>query len=166
MRTQGRKRKMEPSRLQAELKQNKPFALLETEVSLNLLRTQGVLRGPADALLRASGLSASGYNVLRILRGAGTTGLPCRDIGDRMVTRVPDVTRLLDRLTTDGLVSRERARDDRRVVLTQITSEGRRLVDSLDEPVETLAKESLGHMSQHELRTLSRLLEKARNPAR
>ena len=157
---------MEPSRLQVELKQNKPFAFMETEVILNLRRTQGVLRGPEDALLRASGLSSSGYNVLRILRGAGTTGLPCRDIGDRMVTRVPDVTRLLDRLTTDGLVSRERASDDRRVVLTQITSQGRQLVDSLDKPVERLAKESLGHMSQHELRTLSQLLEKARTPER
>ena len=81
-----------------------------------------------------------------------------------MVTRVPDVTRLLDRLTTDGLVTRERASDDRRVVLSKITPQGLDLVDSLDEPIAALEKKLLGHMSAEELRSLSRLLEKARSP--
>ena len=149
-----------------DIKQSMPFRSRSQEAYVALLRTADEAKRFATLPLESAGVTLQQYNVLRILRGAGTTGLPCRDIGDRMVTRVPDVTRLLDRLTTDGLVSRERASDDRRVVLTQITSQGRQLVDSLDEPVERLAKESLGHMSQHELHTLSRLLEKARNPER
>ena len=157
---------MAPSRLQAELKQNRPFDLLETEVLLNLVRTQHKLRAPMDELLKGMGLSESTYNVLRILRGAGKDGLPCREIGDRMVTRVPDVTRLLDRLTDAGLVERERGREDRRVVISRITGRGQRLLADLDGPMDQVQKELLSHMSATEMRTLSELLEKARNPQR
>jgi DNA-binding MarR family transcriptional regulator len=150
-------------RLQDEIKQSRPFDQPEAEAILNVARTQEVLRAPLDALMKSKGLSGSTYNVLRILRGAGGDGLPCREIGDRMVTRVPDVTRLLDRLEKAGLVTRRRDSGDRRVVVTRITSEGLGVLGSLDQPIQDLQKELLGHMSRKELDTLSRLLEAARH---
>lgn len=154
---------MSRPRLQEEIKQSRPFEQPEAEAILNVARTQEVLRAPLDALMKSNGLSGSSYNVLRILRGAGDEGLPCREIGDRMVTRVPDVTRLLDRLEAAGLVIRQRDSEDRRVVITRITGDGMELLGSLDQPIRDLEKELLGHMTREELDTLSRLLEAARH---
>jgi DNA-binding MarR family transcriptional regulator len=151
-----------PSRLEKELKQSRPFEHLETAVVLNLARTHEALRGPQEALMKDNGLSAATYNVLRILRGAGKKGLPCREIGERMVTRVPDVTRLLDRLTAAGLVARARDSADRRVVTNRITPEGLKLLSAMDQPLVDLQQQQLRHMSPDELETLSELLEKAR----
>jgi len=154
---------MSHPRLQDEIKQSRPFQHPEAEAMLNLSRTQEVLRAPLEGLMKERGLSASSYNVLRILRGAADEGLPCREIGDRMVTRVPDVTRLLDRLEAADLVQRRRCTEDRRVVRTHITAEGLSLLSSLDEPLRTLQHQLLGHMSPQDLNTLSRLLEIARH---
>ena len=151
------------STLQRELKQSRPFELVETEILLNLARTAEALRAPVDALLKSRGLSSSTYNVLRILRGAAGEGLPCREISDRLVTRVPDVTRLLDRLTARGLVERERDTEDRRVVLSQITDEGLTLLDELEEPMREVQIEVLEHMSAEDMKSLSTLLERARS---
>ena len=150
-------------RLQDEIKQSRPFERPEAEAILNMTRTHEVLRVPLDALMKEKGLSGSTYNVLRILRGAGDEGLPCREIGDRMVTRVPDVTRLLDRLESSGLVERRRDTADRRVVLTRLTAEGLALLGSLDQPLQEVQRRLLGHMSPQDLKTLSRLLEIARH---
>jgi DNA-binding MarR family transcriptional regulator len=150
-------------RLQDEIKQSRPFDQPEAEAILNVARTQEVLRAPLDALMKSHGLSGSSYNVLRILRGAGAQGLPCREIGERMVTRVPDVTRLLDRLEGAGLVTRRRDTQDRRVVLTRITKDGLERLQALDGPMQGLQKQLLGHMDRNELETLSRLLEAARH---
>ena len=114
---------------------------------------------------RPHALSQPQYNVLRILRGAGPAGLPSGEVGDRMVARDPDVTRLLDRMEARGLVARARDQADRRVVVARLTEAGRRLVDALDAPVQAMHARQLGHLSGAELHALSALLERARDAA-
>ena len=120
-----------PSRLQAEIKQNKPFASLEHEAILGLLRTAAIVDHATDEAFRPYGVTGTQFNVLRILRGAGPNGLCGREIGERMVTRVPDVPRLLERLEKAGLISRERDSNDRRHVTARITAEGEALLDKM-----------------------------------
>ncbi len=135
---------------------------LEEAVFLGLLRTADALLREVDQLLEAAELSPTQYNVLRILRGAAPAGLACREIGARMLTRDPDITRLLDRLEARGLVTRARQRDDRRVVKTRITSKGLRLLKALDKPMSELHHRQLKHLPAPRLRQLARLLERAR----
>jgi DNA-binding MarR family transcriptional regulator len=149
-------------RLQAELKQKTPFAGVEEEVYLNLLRTGEALSRDAEKLLRASGLSGTQYNVLRILRGAGPQGLTCGETGSRMVTHDPDITRLLDRLEKRRLITRAREARDRRVVTARITPQGLRLLGELDQPVRELQRGLFRHMTQRDLQKLSFLLERVR----
>jgi DNA-binding MarR family transcriptional regulator len=128
----------------SELRQTKPFALPEEELHLSLLRTADLLGRGFSTLLKDNGISAPQYNVLRILRGAGDAGLPCGEIAARMVTRDPDVTRLLDRLEQRGLIARGRGAEDRRVVSTRITDAGRELLDVVDPLVRGIHKHQLG----------------------
>ena len=114
--------------LARELRQRKPFANLQEEVFLNVLRTGDALLRREVEVLRTADLSFPQYNVLRILRGAGSDGLPTGSIADRMVTRDPDLTRLLDRLESRRLVSRSRSSSDRRVIVAAVTEAGRRLL--------------------------------------
>ena len=86
-----------PRGLQAELKQKIPFTSREQEAYLSLLRTADALQAQVEARLKDFGLTGTQYNALRILRGAGPEGLPCREIGERMITHDPDITRLLNR---------------------------------------------------------------------
>jgi DNA-binding MarR family transcriptional regulator len=115
-----------------------------------------------EEVLKASGLTATQYNVLRILRGAGTAGLSCGDVAGRMITRDPDLTRLLDRLEGRGLVTRARDGEDRRVVVTRITREGLSLLAELDEPVQAQNRKAVGHLGEQKLRSLAQLLDEAR----
>ena len=149
-------------RLKKELKQNRPFSSIHEEVVLNMLRTADQLVVPLSEVLRDAGLSLSQYNILRILRGSEGEGRPCGEISERMVRRDPDLTRLLDRLETRGLVARTRGTEDRRVVRATITPEGLELLDSLDEPIRNATKEALSHMPVGKLTALSELLEEAR----
>jgi DNA-binding MarR family transcriptional regulator len=135
---------------------------LEAQVFVSLLRTADALARGAEALLKPSGLSATQYNVLRILRGAGAEGLACREVGCRLISRDPDITRLLDRMESRGLILRARGQKDRRVVRTRITAEGLRILRELDTPVQELHRRQLHHLPAKELRKLSRLLERAR----
>jgi DNA-binding MarR family transcriptional regulator len=128
---------------------------------LDLLRTTDMLTRGAIGVLKAEDLSPTQYNVLRILRGSAE-GLPCGEIADRLITRDPDVTRLLDRMEKRGLISRARDSRDRRMVLARITSTGRKLADRLDEPVQRIHRKLLGHMGKQRLRTLRGLLAAAR----
>ena len=116
----------------------------------------------AEALLKPTGLSGAQYNILRILRGAGEDGLACREIGDRLISRDPDLTRLLDRLDSRGLIARSREIKDRRVVKTRITADGLRILHDLDEPVQSLHRKQLQRLSEKQLRQLLFLLEQAR----
>lgn len=134
---------------------------LEEDVFTNLVRTADALSRKGEKVLRAADVSPTQYNVLRILRGS-PQGLPCSEIGNRMITRDPDITRLLDRLEKRGLVSRSRDEKDRRLVLTRITPEGRALLADLDAPVTEVHRNQLGHMGRARLQTLLELLEMAR----
>lgn len=161
-------------KLQSEIRKARPFSSLSQEVFLNLLKTSDVLMGQVTELLKPFGLSATQYNVLRILRGAGAgccagghadpeaRGLACREIGERMITRDPDLTRLLDRLEKSGLVYRERDTKDRRVVHTRISDAGLEVLRKLDEPLMALHERQLGHLKKAELGTLLELLERVR----
>lgn len=145
-----------------DLRQTKPFGTLEEMVFLNLLRTADQLLQGEVALLRAHDLSFAQYNVLRILRGAGSTGLTCAEISERLVNRDPDVTRLLDRLESRGLVRRSRDPRDRRVVLSNLTREGSALVGELDAPIVALHVRQFAHVDREALQQLNDLLEEAR----
>ena len=130
----------------------------EEIVYLDLLRTTDILSRPFADLWKTEDVSPTQYNVLRILRGA-RDGLTCSEIGARMITRDPDITRLLDRLEKRNLISRSRETKDRRVVLTRIEPEGLELLARLDEQVRDLHKQSLGHLGRDRLKTLTGLLE-------
>jgi DNA-binding MarR family transcriptional regulator len=152
-------------RLQTEIRQTKPFDSLEAEAFLNLQQTADALLQGLEAALKPKGLSPSQYNVLRILRGAAAGGLACREVAARMVTRDPDITRLLDRLEARELVMRSRDREDRRVITAHITPEGLRLLQELEAPVAELPRRQLGHLDEAQLRTLIELLQVARKRA-
>src|SRR5690348_8868224 len=137
----------------------------EEAAFLDLLRTTDMLsRGPAQ-VLKSADLSSNQYNVLRILRGA-PDGLSCGEIGNRMITRDPDITRLLDRLEKRGLISRCREAKDRRTVLTRITAAGLKLLMRLDEPVQEAHKKQLGHLGRARLKALAELLSACRTQSR
>ena len=148
--------------LREDIKQTRPFSSLEQEAYLNVLRTSSALQDDADMLLKPHGLSGAQYNVLRILRGAEPEGLCRNAVRDRMLTRMPDMTRLLDRMEAAGLVQRTRSDTDRRLVATQITDAGRKLVDELTVAMNALHERQLGHLSDEQLQTLSELLTLAR----
>jgi DNA-binding MarR family transcriptional regulator len=131
---------------------------LEDHVFVALVKTADTLALQAEQLLKAAGLSATQYNVLRILRGAAPAGLACRAIGDRMISHDPDITRLLDRMEKRGLLTRERQTDDRRVVKTRITPAGLAALKTLDAPVREMHKKQFAHLSAAKLKTLSELL--------
>jgi DNA-binding MarR family transcriptional regulator len=149
-------------RLQADIKQSRPFSRIEEEAYLNLLRTADALLQRESAMLKQHGLSQTQYNALRILRGAGEEGLPCGEIAERMITHDPDITRLMDRLESKGWVERSRNGRDRRVVIAKITPGGLELLQPLDEPISELLGGMLGHLNEAQLRQLIDLLEQAR----
>lgn len=151
-----------PTRLKEEIRQTKPFGSLEEEVFLNLLRTSDALMRKFTLILKPFGLSPTQYNVLRILRGAGESGLPCGSIGERMVTRDPDITRLLDRMEKRGLISRSRESKDRRVITARIAPTGLDILRTLDDENPRMLSSMFGHMGEQRLKALSSLLEEAR----
>jgi len=153
---------MKRKTLREEIRQTKDFPSLEAEVFLNLMRTAEALSVGPDGLLRGAGLSHSQYNVLRILRGAGDSRLCCREIVDRMVTRDPDMTRLLDGLEGKGMVQRIRSEHDRRVIVSQISASGLELLSKLDAPLQAIHTAQFKHLSEPKLKRLTRLLEEAR----
>jgi DNA-binding MarR family transcriptional regulator len=151
-----------PRGLQVELKQKIPFTSREQEAYLSLMRTADALQTQIEAQLKEFGLTGTQYNALRILRGAGPEGLPCREIGERMITRDPDITRLLNRLEDRGLVERTRASHDRRVIYGKITAAGLKLLRTMDNPIEKHGREILRHVGQEKLKQLIDLLELVR----
>ena len=138
----------------------RPSACREEEIYLTILRTAEALsRGVIETLKRAD-LTPTQYNALRILRGAGPAGASCREVGERMVTKESDITRLLNRLEARGLISRERG-EDRRFLVVRITDKGLRLLSELDGPVAECHRRQLGHMGDAQFASLSRLLKAA-----
>ena len=151
-----------PTTLRDDIKQKKPFRSLQEEAGLNVIRTAAVMTDALDQLMKPHGITSTQYNVLRILRGAEPAGLCRNEVRDRMLTRMPDMTRLLDRMEEAGLVKRSREGEDRRMVLTRITKQGLKLVDELDGPMSRLNKSSFGQLTDAQLRSLSDLLTLAR----
>jgi DNA-binding MarR family transcriptional regulator len=133
----------------------------EEAVFLDLLRTTDMLSRGLVKVMKSEDLSPTQYNVLRILRGA-PDGLPCGEIASRMITRDPDVTRLLDRLEKRGVISRSREAKDRRTVVARITKEGLRILSRLDDPVQRVHRLQLGHLGAEQLERLTELLKAAR----
>jgi DNA-binding MarR family transcriptional regulator len=144
--------------LQVELKQTRPFRTPLEEAFVALQRTAAVLEHALETELKASGITGTQYNVLRILRGAGAEGLCRTEIGQRMVRRVPDVTRLLDRLEDTGLIARARGGEDRRYVTTTITARGLAVLASLDDVTARFLAQHMGPLSADQLQTLLALL--------
>ena len=133
----------------------------EENAFLDLLRTVEALSHPLAQLLKAHDLSLTQYNVLRILRGA-PEGLPCTEVANRMITREPDITRLMDRLEKRGWIGRTRDAKDRRVVVARITPQGLEALAALDGPVQQIHRRSLGRLGAERLGLLSEILAACR----
>jgi DNA-binding MarR family transcriptional regulator len=138
--------------------------LLEEQTFLAVVRASEQLQGSVAEMLKEHGLTATQYNAMRILRGAGRDGLACSEIGERMLNRDPDITRLLGRLEARGLVARRRERKDRRVIISCISPAGLDLLRTLDAPVRQFHSRTLGHLGPVRLRSLIRLLDAVRKP--
>ena len=148
-----------PSRLQEEIKQTRPFERPGDEALLSILRTASVLEYSLNELLRPFGLTMTQYNVLRILQGAGSAGLCGREIGERLVSRVPDVSRLLDRMAELRLVSKTRDAADQRHVTTRITAKGRRLLAKATPALVEAEGGRMNRLSDRSVKTLIEALE-------
>lgn len=148
--------------IQAELKQTKPFSSTGEEASIAILRTADQLQQQLVELLKPYGLSPTQFNALRILRGAGEAGLPCSEIGVRMINHDPDITRLLDRLEQRGLVERQRDPKDRRIHVARVTKTGLDLLKGLDKPVAEFHLITTAEIGESNLKSLIRLLDKLR----
>jgi len=150
------------SSLATALKQNRPFVSLEQEVYLSILRTTSELSYAVDQFFRPYNITSSQYNVLRILRGAGTDGLCRNEISERMVTATPDMTRLLDRMEKAGWVTRERAEEDRRQVSTHITKPGMELLARLETPTRDFVTRLFAGAAVSDLKTVVRVNDQIR----
>jgi len=140
------------------------FDSAQQEAYLNLWRTYDRLRILEDELFGRHDLTAQQYNALRLLRAASPKKVPTLELAGRLVSRAPDITRLIDKLVERGLVERERPLDNRRVVNVGITPDGIALLSTLAGEVKECHEKQLGHMDQEEMRTLVELLRKARGP--
>jgi DNA-binding MarR family transcriptional regulator len=149
-------------KLAQEIGRTRPFDCQEQEVFLNVLRTADFLLRGLEDMLKPHNLSHVQYNVLRILRGAGDDGMACKAIGEHMITRDPDITRLLDRLEARGLLTRTRDTRDRRVVASRITPDGLALLAHIDGPLLEFHRKQLAHMTPEQMQTVTDILEAIR----
>jgi DNA-binding MarR family transcriptional regulator len=143
-----------PHGLREELKQTRPFPRRSAEAAVSVMRTAAVLEHELNEVLKPSGLTVTQYNVLRILRGAGENGLCGREVGERLVSRVPDVSRLLERMEDMGAVSRERDENDRRHVTARLTESGRRLLEAVTPALEAVERARFGRLSETALQAM------------
>ena len=148
--------------LQKELGASEPFEVAEQEVYLNLVRTHAALSDEVAELFKQHQISQPLYNVLKVVARVGEIGMPSQSIAQYMVARDPDITRLVDRLQKDGLLERDRDRQDRRVVLVRVTQAGLNLIQLLDPAIWKLHQSQLGHLSPEQLELLNQLLVAAR----
>ena len=151
-------------KLLKEIHKVRPFDSVQQELFLNLIRTADHLMRGFEGLLKPYSLSPTQYNILRILRGVGDGGIPCKGIGEHLITRDPDITRLLDRLEGRNLLTRQRDTKDRRVVSTRITAEGAKILKELDKPVLEMHRSQLAHVAEMKIAQLIDLLEEVRGP--
>lgn len=155
-----------PSRLESELKQSRPFARKSEEALVSIMRTAAVLDHVSQDAFKAFGITPTQYNVLRILRGAGKEGLCGREIGERLVSRVPDVSRLLDRMEDLGLMTRERDPNDRRHITARVTAKGLKVLVDAEPTRRALEERFTGGLSAGALAGLIETLDAMRDPDR
>ena len=148
--------------LRTEIKQTRPFGSLAEEAYLSVIRTAAMLSHSFNDAVKDRGITGTQYNALRVLRGAGSQGLCRNEVRDRLVARVPDATRLLDRLDRMGLIERAREGGDRRFVRTRITAAGLELLAALDEPTLALHERQFSAAGEADLRALIATLERVR----
>jgi len=130
------------------------------QVFIDLVRTQSQKMREVSSFLSEHDLTVSQYNVLRILRGAGKDGLRCGAISERMLTQVPDITRIVDRLANDSYVTREHSAEDRRAILIRISKKGQKLLEDIDHPILELHAAQFANLTKSEVKELGRLLRK------
>jgi DNA-binding MarR family transcriptional regulator len=152
-----------PSRLQAEIKQSKPFPSPMAEALLSILRTAAVIEHHLAEVLKPFGITTTQYNVLRILRGAGQKGMCGREVAERLVSKVPDVSRLLDRSEDLGLIRRERDSEDRRHVTARITDKGLAVLEKSTPALEAIQRRRFGRLDPEGLQRLITALEDVRS---
>lgn len=145
-------------KLQDEIRQTKPFRCAEEEAYLSIVRTAAMLEHELAQALKPFEITPTQYNVLSILRGAGAHGLCRNEVGGRLVTAMPDVTRLLDRMEDQGLIVRERGTKDRRVVSTKLTKKGLDLVGKLDAKVVEAHEKQFRGVDKRSLKTVIAVL--------
>lgn len=150
------------SDLNTELRQNKPFSSLRHEAHVAIIRTSWRLMDAFERALKPFGITVTQFNVLRILRGSNPDGLCRNELADRMVTRMPDMTRLLDRMEDMGLIERSRDPDDRRMVRTQITKKGLKLLEQVDETARAEQDRPFERLDDEEVRMLIEMLQTIR----
>lgn len=143
-----------PHGLREELKQTRPFPRRSAEAAVSVMRTAAILEHELNDVLKPSGLTLTQYNVLRILKGAGEKGLCGREVGERLVSAVPDVSRLLERMEDVGLISRERDATDRRHVTARLAEAGRRLLESVTPGLEAVERARFGRLSESALQAM------------
>jgi DNA-binding MarR family transcriptional regulator len=149
--------------IHSEIKQTRPFRSLQEQLLINLMRTSRAAEESwLQYLKRTEGISLSQYNILRILRGARPKPIRISEVGERMIYRDPDVTRLVDRLVRQGLAQRQSDPDDRRVVLVEITEDGLALLERLDGMVDRYTRSAMAGLPPRQLRTLDGLLNEIR----
>ena len=141
------------------------FRSIEEKAILNVLRTAEHFGSALSEVFKGADLTLTQYNVLRILRSAGSEGLSCSEIGDRMITKESDITRLLDRLEARQFISRERPETNRRMVVTRLTETGLGVLADLDAPVDASNRKLVGHLGKAKLTALNEIMETAREPA-
>jgi DNA-binding MarR family transcriptional regulator len=149
--------------LEQELKQQRPFPSMRQGAVVGILRTANVIGRFVDSVIERHGITGQQYNVLRILRGAGETGLPTLEIAERMIQQTPGITRLIDRLEAKKLVARKRCATDRRQVFCLITKGGLDLLARLDGPVDAAGEAALDALSLQDIKQLTQLLDRARD---
>ena len=155
-----------PSRLESEIKQSRPFKRTSEEALVGIMRTAAILDHVFQDALKEFGITPTQYNVLRILRGAGREGLCGREIGERLISKVPDVSRLLDRMEDLGLMTRERDAADRRHVTARATPKGLKILVQVEPTLEVLEREHFGTLGAHALKDLIATLDTVRTPHR
>ena len=143
---------------------SRKFDTPQQEAYLNLWRTYDRLRILEDSLFQKHGITAQQYNALRLLRGNQEAGIQTLDLARKLVSRAPDITRLLDKLEENGWITRDRPKENRRVVLVKITNAGLKLLKTIDPEVLQCGIQQLGHLPEKDVQLLIKLLKEARNP--
>jgi DNA-binding MarR family transcriptional regulator len=150
------------SAIQSEIRQSRPFRSAAQEATIALLRTASIVNRALGRVVEPSGLSLAQYNALRIIRGAGTGGIPTLSVRERMIEEGTTITRLLDKLEEAGWIRRERSVPDRRQVFCFVTDTGRKLLDALDPKVDSADEAAMEALSETQVARLIELLDEVR----